>query len=327
LLERAGPALELEVARAMARQPTAAYVPDLIQMLDSRQLRNIARTALVEIGQPALDALRAALQDGGLPRRLRAHIPRSISRFGSPAATDLLIDWLDREPDGWVRFKVIRGLGPLRAHMSDPLRMARIAAAVRGTLGQALHYMSLRLDAMRARAREPALDTPGGRLVLAALADKEAYAIDRAVRLIGLRHGGDIIHNIRQALAGNDARLRADSSELLVHRAPPDIALALTTLLSSGDDAWRLAAAAGALSLPLIHRDYVERLREMLTDESEVIRSIAAFHVRELGVPARALPSVAGDRRARPQLGQERVSLANRVLEAPESSMPVRRPS
>jgi AAA family ATP:ADP antiporter len=327
LLERAGPALELEVARAMARQPTAAYVPDLIQMLDSRQLRNIARTALVEIGQPALDALRAALQDGGLPRRLRAHIPRSISRFGSPAATDLLIDWLDREPDGWVRFKVIRGLGQLRAHMSDPLRMARIAAAVRGTLGQALHYMSLRLDAMRARAREPALDTPGGRLVLAALADKEAYAIDRAVRLIGLRHGGDIIHNIRQALAGNDARLRADSSELLVHRAPPDIALALTTLLSSGDDAWRLAAAAGALSLPLIHRDYVERLREMLTDESEVIRSIAAFHVRELGVPARALPSVAGDGRARPQLGQELVSLANRLLEAPESSMPVRRPS
>ncbi|MEY4582804.1 MAG: hypothetical protein RL701_7507, partial [Pseudomonadota bacterium] len=313
LLLAASGNIEREVARAMAASPLPEYVPYLIEMLVSRHVRDIVRNTLVAIGPSALEALRAAANDASLPRRLRAHVPRSISRFDSPAATDILLDLLERETDGWVRFKVVRGLGNLRAHANQAQRLARIDAAVRSNLEQVLHYMSVRLDLQRDRGSRASMSTSGGQLLIAALADKEAFAVDRAVRLTGLRHSGDVIHNIRQALAGDNARLRADSCELLVHRAPTSIASSLSTLLARGEDEWRLAHASDALQQQVRRASYTERLRQLLTDSSEAVRGIAAFHVRELGIspvpePLPALPVAA-------PIGQELLTLANRLLE------------
>jgi HEAT repeat protein len=182
LLVSADSRLELEVARAMLAAPVMSYVPHLVQMLDNRAARSVARAALVALGEPALIALRAALHDPTLPRRLRAHIPRSISRFGTPAAADLLLDLLEQEEDGWVRFKVVRGLGQLRAHMSNRKRLRRVDAAVRSNLRQAVRFMGFRLDLERAQASDAQLATSAGRLLLAALEDKQTHALGRAVR-------------------------------------------------------------------------------------------------------------------------------------------------
>jgi hypothetical protein len=322
LLVSADHELECEVARAMRAAPVMSYVPHLFQMLDSRAARSIARAALVALGEPALLALHAALRDPAMPRRLRAHIPRSISRFGSPAATDMLLDLLEHEEDGWVRFKVVRGLGMLRAHLTSRRRLRRIDDAVRGNLKQAIHFMSFRLDLARGQATDGQLASSSGKLLIAALADKQAHALDRAVRLAGLRHAADVIHNIRQTLAGSDARLRADSSELLVHRAPQDIAQALTTLLAQGDDELRLARAAAGLSESLGRASYVERLERLLDDSSESVRAIAAFHVHELGVLFAAQPAQPEER---VRFGRELRALfvnAARVLDAPETFYP-----
>jgi hypothetical protein len=322
LLVSADREVEVEVARAMLAAPSMAYVPHLLQMLDGRAARSVARSVLVALGEPALLALRAALRDPVLPRRLRAHIPRSISRFGSAAATDLLLDVLEHEEDGWVRFKVVRGLGQLRAHMNSRKRLQRVDAVVRGNLRQALHFMSFRLDLERAHAADPQLATSAGQTLIAALQDKQTHALDRAVRLAGLRHSADVIHSIRQTLAGSDARLRADSNELLVHRAPQDIARALTTLLALGDDELRLARAAAALSESLGRASYVERLEALLTDSSESVRAIAAFHVRELGLMFAAQPAL---QQARVRFGRELRALivnAAKMLEAPDSFLP-----
>jgi ATP:ADP antiporter, AAA family len=318
LLIKADTELECEVARAMLAAPVMAYVPNLLQMLDSRAARSLARSALVALGEPALLELRAALRDPSLSRRLRAHIPRSISRFGTPAATDMLLELLEHEEDGWVRFKVIRGLGMLRTHLvNSRRRLRRVDAAVRGNLKQAVHFMSFRLDLERAQAQDAELATPVGKLLVAALQDKHTHAVDRAVRLAGLRHAADVIHSIRQTLVGSDARLRADSSELLVHRAPQDIALALTTLLAQGDDELRLARATAALSEPLGRRSYVEQLDALLDDSSESVRAIAAFHVRELGSMFETQPAL---REERGRIGRELRALAAnaaQLLEAP----------
>lgn len=316
LLKQADAQLELEVARAMLAAPSMQHFPHLLQMLDSRDVRGVAREALVAIGEPALHALRAAMDDPALPRALRAHIPRSLSRFGSPAAADVLLEQLEREEDGWVRFKIVRGLGQLRQHLQSRKRLAQIYAAARVNLLQALHFLSFRLDLERQRSARLALEKPGGQLLIAALDDKRNHAVDRAVRLVGLRHAADVIHSIRQALAGTDTRLRADSGELLVHRAPQDIALALTALLTRGDDELALLRAASALSAPLDRASYSARLEQLVHDSSEAVRSIANFHVRELGNAT--WPELDGAPALSPSFRPDVIALANDLVDPPD---------
>jgi HEAT repeat protein len=288
LLVDAPPALQSDVARVMLAIPDPSHAPYLIQMLGTRRARPIARDALFAIGDEGLNALADALPRSDLPRQLRAHIPRSISRFDSVRATDVLLDQLEHEADGWVRFKIIRGLGQLRAQMRDPSRMRRATAIARQNLLRAVHFMAWRLADQRDQASDPHLATPGGELLVAALLDKESHAVDRAVRLVGLASGPDIIHDIRRALAGRDRRRRADSIEVLVSESPPDVARALAALLDDAPDMVRMARAADALHESLATGNYEARLDAMLSDESEAVRSVAAFHVGELGLTSLA---------------------------------------
>lgn len=284
LYEGASPELEVEVARAMLAVPHADHVPALVRMLGSRSARAVAREALCAIGDPALQALARALEDRSLPRPVLAHLPRSISRFGSAAATDVLLDRLDREQDGWVRFKMIRGLGQLRQHLRAPARARRVLEHARRNLVRATHFMTLRIATELERRADPRIETRGGELLFVVLREKEEHAIDRAVRLVGLLHAANVIHNIRQALASGDPRLRADGVELLVHPAPAEIAQALTVLLGSGQDAARLERATAALGEPVARASYQQYLRAMLEDDSEAVRCVAAYHVGELGL-------------------------------------------
>jgi hypothetical protein len=284
LLENAEPALEVEVARVMLSLPHAFYLPSLLQLLQSRHARAVARDALIAIGEPALDALAAALDDAELPRDLRAHLPRSISRFDSARAADIMLDRLEREPDGWVRFKLIRGLAQLRPFMQEAPRARRALALARTNLTQAVHFMAWRLANERDQQHDARLATPGGELLTAALRDKESHAIDRAVRLLGLLHKGDVFHNIRQALVSRDARLRADGIELLLHPAPSELAQALSALLERGRDEARLERAAAALDEVVATESYHKRLELMLADNSEAVRAVAGYHLAELGL-------------------------------------------
>jgi hypothetical protein len=83
-------------------------------------------------------------------------------------------------------------------------------------------------------------------------------------------------------LAGQDRRRRADSIEVLVHDAPPDIARALSALLDTAPAYERVARAAEALREETSTGNYETRLEAMLKDESEAVRSVAAYHVGEL---------------------------------------------
>jgi AAA family ATP:ADP antiporter len=283
LASGAPPELQREVACAMLATPDPSYLPALLQMLGTRNARTLARDALVAIGSPALEALAIASADARLPRRLLAHFPRSISRFDSRAATELLLERLDLETDGWVRFKIIRGLGQLRAHIQPRTHARRVFEHARRNLTSAVRFMAFRVFTENDLQRESWPRTQGSNLLTAALRDKEQHALDRAVRLIGLLHKADEIHHIRQAFAGPSSRLRAEGLELLVHRVPADLAQVLTLLLGDGPDELRLVTrAAEILSLKLPETSYEDRLGLLLDDNSEALRSVAAFHVGEL---------------------------------------------
>ena len=77
--------------------------------------------------------LAEALADETLPHELRRHLPRTISRFPAAEAAPALLGRLLDEPDGMVRYKILRGLGRLAAENPD-----------------------VRLDPARARARRRA---------------------------------------------------------------------------------------------------------------------------------------------------------------------------
>jgi AAA family ATP:ADP antiporter len=286
LAQDAGPELEIETARAMLSLPHADHIPALVRMLASHGARPIARDALHALGEEALAALGRACEDAELPRRVRAHLPRSISRFGSAKAADLLLDRLDRERDGWVRFKSIRGLGQLRQHLTTPERTRRVLAHARQNALRAAHFVGFRLAIASQRGDDPRGKTQGGELLAAVLLEKEAHAIDRAVRLIGLLHSANVIHNIRQALVSRNRRLRADGIELLVHPVPRDLGEAVSALLEPAPDAVRLARAADALREAIEPPSYQECLRRLLEDDSEAVRCVAAYHTGELGLHA-----------------------------------------
>jgi AAA family ATP:ADP antiporter len=284
----AGPGLDVEVARAMLAAPSADFIPHLLVLLRSRGARSIARDALVAIGDPALAALARAFDDPALPRQLRAHLPRSVSRFHSAAAADILLDRLDHETTGWVRFKCIRGLGQLREHMHEPARRRRVLQQARSNLSRAAHFIAWRMETEADRAADPRLSTRGGDLLVSVLREKELHAVDRAVRLAGVLHSTEVMHDIRQALGSADLRFRADGLELLVHVVPHDMARAFAALLSGEGDGQRLQRVTDALDETIAPTSYQQRLDMMLHDASEAVRSVAAFHVGELGMIALA---------------------------------------
>ena len=82
--------LAVHVARAMARVRSAAFLPTLVGWLCVRELREAAREALCELGEPALAALDEALFDPRTAPRVREHIPRTISLFPSQQAVAVL---------------------------------------------------------------------------------------------------------------------------------------------------------------------------------------------------------------------------------------------
>ena len=68
------------LASAMGRLRDPRCIPFLIDRLAFREGRDDVRGALVEIGKPALHALMRKLVDDATDRRVRLHIPRTISR-------------------------------------------------------------------------------------------------------------------------------------------------------------------------------------------------------------------------------------------------------
>ncbi len=97
--------VKLEVARAMTAMPDAKYLDTLLVMLADSRLRPEARKAIVGTGPVALYFLDEALRDRSLPRRVRRHIPRSISRFEPKEASEVLLSHLADEEDEAVSFK------------------------------------------------------------------------------------------------------------------------------------------------------------------------------------------------------------------------------
>jgi hypothetical protein len=269
----------------MAVIPSEQFLPPLLHMLARGTVRPEARTAILTMGSVALHYVDEMLYDTSLPRAIRRHLPRTISRFEPRRAAAVLVRHLAREQDGAVRYKILRGLGRLTAD-NPKLKLDRsvLHDLTRRTLVRAAQMLDYRLATVRAQAEEPRLRTPGGELLVAILEEKEANAIQRVFRVLGILRPDESFGLLYQGLKSRrlDRRARASSLELLEHVLEGDVRAAVIALVDDVPDAQRAARARAALANVPPPGSYRERLLEMLKDASEAVQSIAAYHIAEL---------------------------------------------
>ena len=185
------------------------FVPTLISLLRNRRLKSSARELLVGYGEPILDILRHFLRDPEEDIWVRRHIPAAIARIPCQQAMDILIGALD-EPDGFLRFKVIEGVGMLhRADTQLSFDRELIESLVLKEASRCSYYQAQHRDLCRHR------EWSKNSLLARALAEKITRAEDRIFRFLGLLYPWKDIEAARGAIQRNEARSRSAALEYL----------------------------------------------------------------------------------------------------------------
>jgi hypothetical protein len=262
--------------------------PALTARLTERGGREAIRATLVSFGRPALDEIWKALLDRTRPRALRIQLPASIARFSSKRAAELLLESVETESDGRVRYRAIRGLGQVVAEHSLSLDRVRIERLSCANLVEYFRLLGLRA-ALSDSAPQPAAGTASRgateRLLVGLLDDKLRQSLERTFRLLKIAHPYQDIHRVNIALTSKDLRARANAAEFLdtLLRRPDQRSLRRLFQVLEDDlsDGKRVARAAPLLELaaPQTRAEALDRLK---TDGDATVAALAAAHLAEV---------------------------------------------
>ncbi len=279
----AEPEVRLAVARAMREIRSPAFTAALIEMLPVRRLRDEARRSLFVIGTPALRELDAVLENPWGPRALRKQIPRTLTEFAPERAAEILLRHFPVEPDGSVRYRILRALGRLRRrHPELELDEAVMRRILDETLGNLFRLINWESELIVGTHRDPERATEVQGILFDLLKHREAMAMERVFRLLGLLHPGEDFLEIYRGLRSGDRQVRASSMELLENQLQPPVREAVLALVDELSDREKLSRS-GVFHLPF-STDYASLMRVLLEEGSVGIRSLVAHHVGELGL-------------------------------------------
>ncbi|MEY2934128.1 MAG: hypothetical protein RL033_4877 [Pseudomonadota bacterium] len=302
------PAPEVEpLALAMAALADPRFVPLLLPRLGEREGRGAVRTALVQLGDASLQALAHAFDDPATPARVRAHIPRTVSRFDNQSAADLLLDWVDSERPGGLRYKALRGLGRLVAHTRVRVARTRIDQQIRSNLLGYLRLLAIRTPLIV--RPEAARGARSLRLLVGLCDDKLEQSLERVFRLLQIRHKHEDLRSAYFAVRSSERVRRAHALEFLDVLTVPREGSALSQqvrqlLLLVVDDlsaSERLARAH--IFVPEQPGHYAAAVRALVADRDETLAAFAAYHALEVG-SAELEGAVAEALRERPGLAR-----------------------
>jgi AAA family ATP:ADP antiporter len=206
------PALRSAVTVALSRMSDSTSVPFLIGRLSSREDRFAARKGLVRRGQPAFDALLMSLRDPHADRRVRLHVPRTLSAFENKAAVQVLLQALRDDADGLLRYKALRGLEQLARRTSLPIDLEPVILELDRNC---LEYLRLFTLAAPLRADPTTRARTSRSLALGLVEDKIRQSLDRIMRLVQVAQRGDDIPSVFAALRSPDRHERARAIEFL----------------------------------------------------------------------------------------------------------------
>lgn len=283
LATEADDTVQAAVARSIAELREESLLPTLLEQLRREAVRSEVRRAFRAFGSTGLEFLERALEDRTLPQELRRHIPRTIAGLPAEDAVGVLQRHLLEEQDGMVRFRILRALGRVATRHPgvalDEAVLSEAAGRTLETLGRIAHWRSV-LD--RGAAAQPGRRTPGHQMVAALLRDKADNAEERLFRLLGLQHRQEDFRRIYRGLRSPDRRVRASSRELLENVLRPPLKTPVLALVD-GDP-----GLVGGEETVGFYRpqplDYETLLTRLVEQPGEILRSLAVFHVGELGL-------------------------------------------
>jgi ATP/ADP translocase/HEAT repeat protein len=275
LLERREPPVTREILHVLTRTPALADLDRLLPLLEDRHVRGNVRHVFLLRGAYGLDRLIAALEDVRTPLAVRRHLPRTISRFGTPAAAAALVARLSREPDGTTEYKILRALGRMRANDPDlPIDPEPVRGYARRAVADAARYATFadELDAAGVRS-------PGASLIRELVAEKCQWAFEHAFRALGILHPRADLRSIHDAIrSANDAR-RSAAHELVEALLPADLRVPLLAVLDRVPPEVR-RERLGELA-PGPFASYEAFMLCLLDEPSESLRCVVAYHVAE----------------------------------------------
>jgi AAA family ATP:ADP antiporter len=284
------PALAGAVTRALEVAGDPSAIDFLIGRLKVADDRLAARRALKRLGDPALQALSLALWDENRERRVRIHVPRSISAFLSKEALQVLLRAVVEHKEGLVRYKALRGLEQIALETSLRIDSGPIFHEVTRNALEYLRLFSADLALTSDRAAATKLET---QLVIELLEDKIAQSRDRLARLLQLLHRGDDIPAIFAALTSGDRRRRGRAVEFLdalirgFDRSSDEAAVLLRLVVDDLPPEQRAARAADRVG---VFPNAREALRLLSEDNDEVVSSLSARALGSLGPSTASRP-------------------------------------
>jgi ATP:ADP antiporter, AAA family len=285
------PALAGAVTAALETAGDESSIDFLIGRLKWADDRLQARRALTRLGEPALRALERALYDDGLERRVRIHVPRSISAFLSKEALQILLKAVVEHDNGLVRYKALRGLEQLALETTLRIDPGPLFHEVTRNALEYLRLFSVELSLKRDRLASSREEC---QLVIELLEDKIAQSRDRLARLLQVLHRGDDIPAIFSALVSTDRRRRGRAVEFLdalirgFDRSSDSAAMLLRLVVDDLPDDLR---AERASELVGAFPDARTALAELSRDADEVVSSLSARALSRLGsAPSPAPP-------------------------------------
>ena len=275
------------LATAASAQKATGMVRLLIERLHMRDGREIVRSALVSLGQPALGAVWSALLEPSTGRALRVHLPSTLARFGNKEAASLLLRLIEGETDGFVRYKAIRALGRLVAETG--IRVDRRLAERLSHRNLLEHFRLLGLraqfDDMNLSSSNPGSEELTARLLVGLLDDKLRQSLERTFRLLKIAHPREDIHAAHVLGVSSDPRARAHAAEfldtLLRRRDSRPLRDLLRIVLDDVSNAARVQLAAGVVPYRA-PTSREEALLRLVKDADAVVSSLASLHVAAL---------------------------------------------
>ena len=268
------------LAAAMLTVGDEQFIPILIRRLRYRAGREIVRQAIVAHGESALDALEQALRNPSTPRGIRRHLPRTISRFEQQRAADILIDRLEIERSGLVRFKILRGLQQMAIETTVAIDRKRIEGHLYRSLVEYLRILSMYIRVKDGLQNREGATAKSGALLLGLLEDKLSQALDRGFRYLHLVHRSEDLRSVSFAVRSSDRKLRAQALEYLdaltLDASVSGVRDLLRLIVDDLPDPERVARASAFLPDP--PTGYHEALSRLVRDPDDALASIAAYH-------------------------------------------------
>jgi AAA family ATP:ADP antiporter len=273
--ERAPEWTEL-VARAAARQHDPRVVPRLVDHLGTRDGREAIRSALVSFGDEGLEAVWWALQDASRPRSFRIHVPKTLARFGTRASAERLLECIETEEDGQVRYKAIRALEQLVTQRRIPLDRRRVEPLAREALVR--HFRLLGARVVLGEVEAEAEPSAARRLLGGLLDDKLNQSLERALRLLAIARPREDFHRLRLACRSKDPYTRANAGELLdalFHRNDEQPLRALLRVVTEDLPAREKAERAAPIVGRPVPKGRSEALADLERDRDPVLVRLA----------------------------------------------------